>query len=449
MEPVTIFTTAMVARLFAPVIRGGWRYFSNAEKKEIAKRKEERDADYKQKIEYQRIGHEQRLEEAKASHALAIQQWAQKTYYERCWPLRNPFEMQICEPISNDTEYIGKLIVPCRLISALKDTDHPYARTINGNLSSFVVNFFPTNGTHAVVSEIGAWKEDVPSNDASINYLYAGLKKQPVFVIHPTLINDGKTIIFKAWSWGLGEELNYPAGFEFGRLELRPLFLKNIYRESLEMWKLSKELGCDSKRFSPALQHNLSIIKDLQEKELSDAAKDKLITFLKDTPEISESIKQKMESELSGVFCCIAGMYADAYHLFEYNTTPRLPQLLHQIPGIEYMMPSLKTYYYDILIKMEELKCDREMIATIYLEVAESFSKLNFSFKTRESIIEPFAIKALGLYVSSQDPEEDLDDLNRLPILRHIIKSEPKYQSSNFVQRINKVFERVKMQLLW
>lgn len=449
MEPVTIFTTVMITRLFAPVIKGGWRYITNAEEKETAKRRAEKEADFQEKLEYQRVGHEQRLEEARASHALAMQQWAQKTYYERCWPLRNPFEMQICEPISNDDKYLGKTIVPCRLISALKDTDHPYARTINGNLSSFVVNFFPTNGLHAVVSEIGAWKDDAPNNDASINYLYAGLKKQPVLVLSPTLINDGKTIIFKAWSWGLGEELNYPAGFQFGRLELRPLFQKNIYEESLAMWKLAKELGNTTKIFSSALQHNLSIIKDIQEKELSVEAKERLLTFLKDTPEISETIKTKMEAELSGVFCCIAGMYADAYHLFEYNTAPKLPQLLHQIPGVRYMLPSLKEYYYEMLNKMEELNCDKEMIATTYMEVAESFSKLNFSFPIRESIIEPFATKALGMYISSQDSDEDPRELEHLPVLRHIIRAEPKYQSSILVQRVNEVFERVKMQTLW
>ena len=448
MEPVTLFTTVMITRLFAPVIKGGWRYITNAEEKEAAKRKTERDADFKQKLECQRISHEQRLEEAKVSHALAMQQWAQKTYYERCWPLRNPFEMQICEPISNDNEYLGQIIVPCRLISALKDSDHPYARTINGNLSSFVVNYFPTNGLHAVVSEIGAWKEDTPSNDASINYLYAGLKKQPVLVLSPTLINDGKTIIFKAWSWGLGEELNYPAGFEFGRLELRPLFQKNIYEESLAMWKLAKELGNTTKIFSSALQHNLSIIKDIQEKELSVEAKERLLTFLKDTPEISEAIKTKMEAELSGVFCCIAGMYADAYHLFEYNTAPKLPQLLHQIPGVEYMLPSLKSYYYNMLQKMEDLDCDKEMIATTYLEVAESFSKLNFSFSVREGIIEPFAIKALALYIESQNSDEKASELDKLPMLRHIVKSNPQYQSTAMIMRVNEMFERVKMPTL-
>lgn len=449
MEPVTIFTTVMITRLFAPVIKGGWRKITKAEEKEAERRQADHNDEVNQKLEYQRISHKQRLEEAKASHALAMQQWAQKTYYERCWPLRNPFEMQICEPISNDTEYLTNIIVPCRLISALKDSDHPYARTINGNLSSFVVNYFPTNGLHAVVSEIGAWKEDAPSNDASINYLYAGLKKQPVLVLSPTLINDGKTIIFKAWSWGLGEELNYPAGFEFGRLELRPLYQKAIFEESLAMWKLAKEMGISAKIYSPALQHNLSIIKELHEKDFSDEAKTRLHAFLKDAHEITEAVKAKMESNLSGIFSCIAGMYADAYHLFEYNTAPKLPQLLHQIPGVKYMLPSLKAYYYDMLQRMEELDCNKEMIANVYMEVAESFSKLNFSFPIREEIIEPFAKKALGLYIQIHDSEEDVRNLEKLSMIRHIIKSEPKYKNSSLVIRANDVFNRVKMQSLW
>lgn len=445
MEPVTIFTTVMIARLFAPVIKGGWRKITNAEEQEAKKRQADRDADYRLKIEYQRIGHEQRLEEARATHALAMQQWAQKTYYERCWPLRNPFEMQICEPISNDTEYLGKIIVPCRLISALKDSDHPYARTINGNLSSFIVNHFSTNSEHAVVSEIGAWKEDAPSNDASINYLYAGLKKQPVLILSPTMINDGKTIIFKAWSWGLGEELNYPAGFEFGRLELRPLYQQAILEESIAMWKLSKEIGSSAKIFTPALQHNLAIIKELHGKELSEEAQMRLRSFLKDTPEITEAVKAKVEAKLSGIFCCISGMYADAYHLFEYMTMPKLPSLLPYIPGVEYMLPSLKQYYYDLLNRLEEIECDKKLLAEIYMSVADSMSRLNFSFATREQLIEPFATRSLALYIKSEDESEDEDDLKNLSTIRHIVKATPSYQNSTIVSQANSIFERVKM----
>ncbi|MGN1154945.1 MAG: hypothetical protein ACI4TK_02085 [Agathobacter sp.] len=206
MEPVTIMAAAMVFRLLSPVVKEGWKKLTNAEAKAEKKRLEDRNADFKMKLELQRLNHEDRMKEAREAHRLSMDKWKEQTYYERCWPLRNPFEMQICEPISDDRTYFdSNVIVPCRIISALKDRDHPYARTINGNLSSFIVNYYPTNSIHAVVSEIGAWKDDVPSNDASINYLYAGLKKQPVMVLSPTLINDGKTFIFKVWSWGLGE----------------------------------------------------------------------------------------------------------------------------------------------------------------------------------------------------------------------------------------------------
>ena len=142
-------------------------------------------------------------------------------------------------------------------------------------------------------------------------------------------------------------------------------------------------------------------------------------------------------------------MYADAYHLFEYNTPPRLPELLHRIPGVEYMLPSLKAYYLDMLQKMEELNCDKNMIANTYAKVAESFSKLNFDFKIREGIIEPFATKALSLYIASQDNSEDATDLERLSVIRHIVRSEPKYQNSPLVKDINDIFERVKMPTLW
>lgn len=448
MEPVTMLTKVMLIRLFAPVIKGGWRKLTNAEEKEAKRRKTEKDADFQQKMEYQRASHKDRLAEAQFSHEKIMEQWATKTYYERCWPLRNPFEMQICKPISDNSDYLDKIIVPCRLISALKDSDHPYARTINGNLSSFVVNYFATNGLHAVVSEIGAWKDDAPNNDASINYLYAGLKKQPVFVLSPSLINDGKTIIFKAWSWGLGEELNYPAGFEFGRLELRPLFQHAIFEESLKIWKLMKELGNSSRNLSPQLQHNLSIIKDLHEKELTISSKERLLSFLKDAPEITENVKAEMEATLSGIFCCVAGMYADAYHLFEYNTAPILPKLLHNLPGVTYMMPSLKAYYYDMLRKMEELDCDKEIIAQTYLDVADSFSKLNFSFERRGMIIEPFVKKALAIHIQSMYPEESEEDLEKLPVIRHIVKSNRKLQQTDIVQSANDIFGRVKMPTL-
>ena len=323
MEPVTMTTVmvgAMVTRLLSPVIKGGWRKITNAEAKEEKKRIENSEREFKYKLELQRQSHEQRLIEAQKAHKLSLDKWGTQTYYERCWPLRNPFEMQICGPISDDKDsFDGNMIVPCRLISALKDKDHPYARTINGNLSSFIVNHYQTNSVHAVVSEIGAWKDDVPSNDASINYLYAGLKKQPVMVLSPTLINDGKTFIFKVWSWGLGEELNYPVGFEFGRLELQPLYIKAVYEETLKLVHLAQQMDYAPKLYSAKLQRNVSIIKDIQSKNATGKVREQMLSFLDTAPEINDAVKAKMESDISGIFCCISGMYADAYHLLEYK----------------------------------------------------------------------------------------------------------------------------------
>ena len=447
MDPVIFVSGMLISRLLAPVVTDGWKKLTNADAKEEEKRIKRTQEELNAKLELQRQSHEDRLKEAERAHELSMEMWQQKTYYERCWPLRNPFEMQICKPISDDKTYFDdNIIVPCRIISALKDNAHPYARTINGNLSSFIVNYYPTNSLHAVVSEIGAWKDEVPSNDASINYLYAGLKKQPVMVLTPTLINDGKTFIFKVWSWGLGEELNYPAGFEFGRLELEPLYKKTVYEETLAMIDLAKNMDYAAKIFSPRLQRNISIIKEIQKKEVKGKAKERMLSFLDGAPEINDPVKARMESLISGVFCCISGMYADGYHLLEYKTLPKLPSILPIIPGIEYMLPSLKNYYISLFNEFERIEKDKDLLARLYLDVADSFSRLPFSFDNQESVILPFIDKALAHYIQDKNPvykdpieAAKLDDPQ---IVHSLIKLDYKYDP--FVSKVNDILSRAK-----
>lgn len=438
-DPITIYVGVLVSRMLAPVVKDGWRKLTKAEKKEEDRRLKIRDEDIATKLMLQRQNHEDRLREAEISYQNSMKMWTEKTYYERCWPLRNPFEMQICQPISDDKSYFGgNIIVPCRLISALKDSDHPYARTINGNLSSFVVNHYPTNSVHAVVSEIGAWKDEAPSNDASINYLYAGLKKQPVMVMAPTLINDGKTFIFKVWSWGLGEELNYPAGFEFGRLELKPLYLQTVYLETLQMAKLAKDLDKSAKFFSAKLQHNLSIVEKIQDENLSTSAKQKLMTFLTSAPELDEAVKEKMERTVSGIFCCMAGMYADAYHLLEYKTLPKLPSLLAGLPGVEYMLPSLKEYYLTLLSNLERIESDKMFLSQIYLDVANAFCKL----KQRHLIVEPFLEKSLRLYAVSENViTSSEEDRKSFASIVNEIEQNPVLMNSEYIKEYRDISE--------
>ena len=123
-----------------------------------------------------------------------------------------------------------------------------------------------------------------------------------------------------------------------------------------------------------------------------------------------------MRVKVSGMFCAVAALYADTYHLLEYKTKPKLPSILHKIPGVEYLIPPLKAYYYELLGKMEKLENDKLFISRIFLDVADAFSRLNFSFANRESIIEPFATKALGLYIKNEREEENDEDLTRIAV---------------------------------
>lgn len=398
MEAISFTGALLIARIVSSVTKEGWKQLSNEEAREERKRIRQKDLELKNsktvkeievqnQIRLKRYDHELRKKEADEAHKRAMEKWgtefAIQNYYKACWPLRNPFQMMSCLPINNgkkeDVEsYLNdNIIIPCRLISSLKDIDHPFARTINGNLSSFLVNYYPTNSIHSVVSEIGAWRDDVPSNDASVNYLYEGLKKQPVMVLAPTLVNDGKTFIFKVWAWGLGEDINYPAGFEFGRLEIMPLYYRAIYEETMCMIQLGQEMEYSKDMFSQELLHNISIIKEIKRKKILGKTKEKMLTFLSDAPEIKDVVKKKVETSISGIFCCIAGMYADTYHLLEYKTIPKLPSIITNIEGADFMLSYLKDFYDKLLKTYERLEPeDTKFLVEMYSDIFDSFTSL-------------------------------------------------------------------------
>ena len=441
MDPVSIATIFLAQRIVDSVIVKGFLRRADADEKKDKQRLEndlKRDAErHKQQLEIQRENHRQRLEAAKAEHRLSMEKWAAQTYYKECWPLRNPFEMQICESLSNENDSKYSDVVPCRLICSLVDDVHPYARTINDNLSSFVVNYYSTNGTHGVVSEIGAWRNDIPANDASVNYLFAGLKKQPVMVLAPSLINDGKTFILKVWSWGLGEDINYPAGMELGRIELEPLYRKAVLEETLKMVDLVRAMHLSADKLSPGLQRNISVAN--KAKGLEGKMKERMMSFLDAAPEIDDAVKKKMENQLSGVFCCIAGMYADAYHLLEYGAIPKLPTLLRCIPGVGLMLPALREFYVSLLNEYGWLEENKEFLARLNLDIAEGFSNLPFTFRNQEEIVRPFTDNALCLYMESNGRRVG-DDVGGA-----VTAAQLDFADDRFVRRIDDVRVRAKL----
>lgn len=199
----------MLGRVAGPIAQD-WFEYKTQLGQDIAKRKMEKQRqisqiEFENKLKYSAIEHQNKLadlheqfelnrKKAEEQMLLSYSDWQQKVFWEKCFPLRNPYEVPLgYEPIyEENTERIkrcrlttvllpnNKQIVPLRVITALKDNAHHHAATVNGNLSMFLVNNYSANGEHAVISDIGAWKEDAPVNDASINYLFKGLRGQPV-----------------------------------------------------------------------------------------------------------------------------------------------------------------------------------------------------------------------------------------------------------------------------
>lgn len=458
----------LLARVGHSVIKGIWNDVSGKEEKAEEIRIRNISDKLKADKELRRIDFEQKLQIAEKQFVDNINEWNRRKFYDNCWPLRNPFEMpmgfnlkykdsstsivEACDfKLLTFTDIDGetKKIVPCRIISALKNNAHPYAESINANLSSFILNHYAANGLHATISEIGAWRDEIASNDASVNYLYTGLKGQPVMVLMPEFIDDGSTVVFKMFTWGLGEDLPYPCGFEFGRLNMRPLLLQCVYEASLHLYALGDKMGYDLKKvFSKELIHNFQIIHDIKKAQLKGRYENDMLQYLKYATELKPLVEKAIRIKVSGMFCAIAALYADTYHLLEYKTLPKLPSILKDIPGVEYMLPAIKEYYIQLLSKMELIESDHELLSELYINVANAFSKLPFSYDNQEKMVLPFVNKAMANYIMSKDQKyrepEYVQRLKDPVTIKTLVAMH--YEGDNFVQETNKILKRVKLE---
>ncbi len=375
---ISLLLGGMLGRVAGPIAQDFFENETNMGKR-IAKRKEEKEIEkenraYLNRIKVAEQEHQLRLselreqvrerrEDAEAQFFMAHSEAKMKTYLQDCWPLRNPFDAPLAiEPIYNEASKRlqgcrlktiltknSQEIVPLRFISAHLDTSHPIASTINSELSIFLVEHYKTNGEHGVISEIGAWKNSIPVNDASITYLFQGMQGQPVMVLVPEYINNGATVRFKIWSWGLGEKLTYPVGFDFGSLNLEALYNRVVASESTKMCATLKKVKREPT--SDNLLHNDQILKILnnEEEKLTDEEKEQLLTLLSTPVEINNAVRQKYAFTVSNIFKALVGMYADGYHLFEYGTVPKLPSILPVLGDLSFMYNDICAFYSSII----------------------------------------------------------------------------------------------------
>lgn len=450
---LVLVVSRLATRAISSVAKKSYDFFTGKEQKEIEKKKEEATISYESKSKIQLIDHQFRLTEARTQFEMRMDEWKQKTFYSNCWPLREPFDMHFALNTPFEGCSIGgKEVIPCRIITSLKDKDHPIARNINGNLSSFLLTHYNSVSTHPVISDIGSWREDAPSNDASVNYLFSGLQGQPVLVITPEFINDGQTIILKIWSWGLGEKVNLPVGVEFGRINIKPLYLNALYEESKKSMELVQELGIKSEGFySEKLNNNIKIIKMLDKLDNQDKDKNNIIqqlySQLAETGEIRDAVKEKISEQISGIFSCCAGMYADAYHLVEYGTVPKLPLLVERIPGADMIRRSIGDFYISLLSEIEQIDNYGAVLPSIYADTAKALTNMGATYEEINKYVKPLLCRGINLVtygncdsltngktknISSLD--ESLDNLLR----ENVSNLDP-----SFLERVNSVLKAI------
>lgn len=375
---ISLLLGGMLGRIAGPIAQDFFENETNMGKR-IAKKKEEKEIEKENRAYLNRIkdaeqAHQLRLselreqirerrEDAEAQFIMAHSEAKMKTYLQDCWPLRNPFDAPLAiEPIYNEASKRlqgcrlktiltknSQEIVPLRFISAHLDTSHPIASTINSELSIFLVEHYKTNGEHGVISEIGAWKNSIPVNDASITYLFQGMQGQPVMVLVPEYINNGATVRFKIYSWGLGEKLTYPVGFDFGSLDLEALYNRVVASENTKMCAILKKVRREPT--SDKLLQNDRILKILNNEDvkLDDEEKERLLTLLSTPVEINNAIRKNYALIVSNVFKALVGMYADGYHLFEYGTLPKLPRILPVLGDISFMYKDICAFYSSLI----------------------------------------------------------------------------------------------------
>lgn len=409
------FLGGMLGRIFGPVVNDFIEYETSwgrkMSQKKFEKERKSKQAEFEDKVKLSNIDHLHNLEaleikfeqnriKAEEQMLMSISEWQQKVFWEKCFPLRNPFEM----PFGIDLKFqeskdrldgnrqieqckiqtvslpSGKKIVPLRVITALKDTTSPHVASINGDLSMFLAQYYSANSEHAIMSDIGAWKDDAPINDASINYLFRGQRGLPTLIIAPTYTNGGIILRMKLWSWGLGEDLSYPVGFDFGWFNTEVIYRQILLEEIKSLDKTLNKIKVSRPTPYRDFENGLAIIKMIEKGEnLTNNEHEQLLSLLQRTPdELASIVQRKSNDVISTVYACSTAMYADGYHLSNYGTLPLLPYILPQMPGAKMLLPQIQQYYVTLLkVSIAQGIISYEDAIGIEIDMYENFKRID------------------------------------------------------------------------
>ena len=391
----------MLGRVVAPIAQDIFENKTETGRK-LAEKKFEKQRklsalEYENKLALSTHDHQEKLNEMKAQfelnlkkaeHQMQLQysEWEKETFWKHCFPLRNPYEVGGMQ--TGLVSKIGTLllpnkqqIVPLRVITALKDNTNEISATLNANISLFLANYYSANSEHAIISDIGAWKEDIPINDASVNYLFRGLKGQPTLVVVPTFTDSGNTVKIKLWSWGLGEDLQYPIGLNVGWFDVDTIRRQAQISQLKELFSILENAGIEYPNEN--LKKNHSIAKMIENKScnLSQSDADYLYSVLMGSIKEDEILKRasrKTNEIISSIFSCTTAMYADAYHLTNHGIKPQLPYILPYMCLPKEFLPIIRDYYITLVnTGLVEGIISRDDAIDIEIDLAEGIQKNN------------------------------------------------------------------------
>lgn len=320
----------------------------------------------------QEYSHQCRLAEARTQFENQLQMWAMGQFNSSMWPLLTPFDHPSLKP-----DYAPGQQVPVNVFLAKTDPRSPYALLIQSDvknrLGNFVTTAYSGSQTHPVICRIGDWKDGF-QDAAFINALWYGMQGRPSIVINPIQSEFGELLDLNISMWGLASTGYAP----MTQTVLSGTFGSSIGRIKREETRRWIESGLPLS--SAEMQHNATLLK--QEQALIEAGRgaltDCLLSQYSLPKEIQTAVITKFSRQYSHIVSCVAGMYADIYHLLEYGATPYMPQAISEYnmrTGSDFLIPKVAAAHYRKALT--NLVCTdylQDRLPDTYLNVASSLS---------------------------------------------------------------------------